>query len=285
MLKNNNIITFTHFSKIFTLLILIISFQSITLLAQEKIQRDSITRILKSQPSFTIYKDNYFITGTTFDESPTIKNSDIKMQISFKQRITNSSLPFKSYLYLTFTQKSFWKIYEKSSPFQENIFNPGLGLGKFIFKNGKQIGVLMFQVEHESNGRDSTFSRSWNYTSVSYMALLSPQITVIAKAWIPFSMNDNNNITDFAGYGEVTINWEIIKNKLQVNALIRKGAKLNLNGSIQTGIYYNPLKHSNQYIYLQFYDGYGENLLNYDRLTNKIRLGICIHPSMGIFNH
>jgi phospholipase A1 len=277
-------INLTELTKNIFIIFLIITFQSHTASAQQKIQRDSITRILKSQPSFTIYKDNYIITGTALDEKATKQNSDVKMQISFKQRLTNSSLPFKSYLYLTFTEKSFWKIYERSSPFQENIFNPGLGLGKFIFKKGKQIGIATLQVEHESNGRDSTFSRSWNYVSIGYVSILSSQITMITKAWIPFSMDDNNNITDYMGYGELTFNWEIFKNKLQVNAIIRKGAKLNFNGSIQTGIYFNPIKYSNQYIYLQFYDGYGENLLDYDQLTNKIRLGICIRPNTKMFN-
>lgn len=285
MHKINHLIKIKCISKTVFILFLCNAFLFTPLLAQEKIQRDSVTRILKSQPSFTIYKDNYIITGTTLDEKPTRQNSDIKMQISFKQRLTNSSLPFKSYLYLTFTQKSFWRIYEQSSPFQENIFNPGLGIGKFIFKKGKQIGVASIQIEHESNGRDSTFSRSWNYLSIGYMSILSPQLTMIAKAWIPFSLDDNNNITEYVGYGELTFNWEILKNKLQVNAVIRKGAQFNFKGSIQTGIYYNPIKHSNQYIYLQFYDGYGENLLDYDQLTNKVRLGICIRPNTRFFNH
>lgn len=250
-----------------------------------KVKRDSITRILKSQPSFSIYKDNYFITGTTLDEKPNKTNSDIKMQISFKQRVSNSVMPFKSYLYLTYTQKSFWKIYEHSSPFQENIFNPGLGLGKFIFKDRKQIGVATFQLEHESNGRDSAFSRSLNYFSLSYMAFISTKVTMIGKCWLPFSLSDNNDITDYIGYGEFTCNWEIVKDKFQVSAVIRKGAQFDLKGSIQTNIYYNPLKNSTQYLYLQVFNGYAENLLNYDQITNMVRIGLCIRPNSKFFNH
>ncbi len=268
------------------LLLLILSFTGHThTLAQDKIKRDSITRILKSQPSFSVYKDNYLITGTTLDEKPSNTNSDIKMQISVKQRMSNSVMPFKSYLYLTYTQKSFWKVYQHSSPFAETIFNPGIGLGKFIFKDGQQIGVGTLQLEHESNGTDSIFSRSWNSVSVSYLALISEKISLIGKCWIPFSLYDNKDLIDYIGYGELTLDWEIVKNKFEISTLIRKGAQLDWKGSIQTNIYYNPLKNSNQYLYLQLFNGYAENLINYNKLTNMIRIGICIRPNNRIFKH
>ncbi len=251
----------------------------------QKVPRDSITRILKSQPSFSVYKDNYFITGTTVEEKPSNYNSDIKMQISFKQRLSNSVMPFKSYLYLTYTQKSFWKIYQHSSPFEETIFNPGIGLGKFIFKDGKHIGFGTFQIEHESNGTDSIFSRSWNSVSVSYLAIISQKFSMIGKCWLPFSISDNPDLTDYIGYGELTLDWEFIKNKFDANIIIRKGAQLDLKGSIQTNIYYNPLKNANQYFFLQIFNGYAENLINYNQLTNMIRLGICIRPNNRIFKH
>jgi len=271
------------FIKQILLLVLLIFCSTFSSYAQTKTSRDSITRILKSQPSFSIYKDNYFITGITTQEEPTIHNSDIKMQISIKQRLSNSTMLFKSVLYLTYTQKSFWKIYEKSSPFAETIFNPSLGLGKMIFKNGKQIGVATLQVEHESNGRDSTYSRSWNFVSVSYMAFISKKITLTGKAWIPF-LYDQKDLVDYVGLGEFTFNWEIVKNKFNFSTVIRKGSQWDLRGSIQMNLYYNPLKNANQYFYLQFFNGYAENLINYDQITSMIRVGICIRSDGKMFN-
>lgn len=250
---------------------------------QAGIPKDSITAVLRATPSFSIYKDNYFITGIPMDQKTTIHNADIKMQISFKQRLTNAVLPFKSYLFLTYTQLSFWKIYQKSSPFSETIFNPGLGLGKFVFKDKRQIGIIGLQIEHQSNGKDSAYSRSWNFISVSYMAYLTHNKTLLVKTWIPFSVDDNPDLMNYIGYGELTFTWEIFKNKLLMNATIRKGDQLDLKGSFQAGLYYNPLKNSNQYLYLQIYDGYAENLINYNELTNMVRVGICIRPSVMIF--
>ena len=63
-------------------------------------------------------------------------SADAKFQISIRQRLTKSILPFKTFLYLTYTQRSFWDIYGKSSPFLDNNFNPGLSLSKaLIYRN------------------------------------------------------------------------------------------------------------------------------------------------------
>lgn len=280
MLNNNYFLNI----KLFIILLFIFCKNTIAY-SQIEITRDSISKIIKTQPSFSIYKDNYCITGIPTQEEPTNHNSDIKIQISFKQRLTNSIMPFKSILYLTYTQKSFWKVYEKSSPFNETIFNPGLGLGKLIFKNSTQIGVAGLQLEHESNGQDSSTSRSWNCVSFSYMAFLSQKITIIGKAWIPFGLSDNKDLMNYIGYGEFTFNWEIVKNKFQVNSIIRKGAQFDLKGSIQANIYYNPLKNMNQYFFLQFFHGYAEDLSLYNKFSSMLRLGICIRPYYKLFNH
>lgn len=41
-------------------------------------------------------------------------------------------------------------------------FNPGIGLGHLIVYHNKYIGKGYLMLEHESNGKDSTASRSWN---------------------------------------------------------------------------------------------------------------------------
>lgn len=84
-----------------------------------------------------------------------------------QSEITQSVLPFNTFLYLTYTQKSFWDIYAESSPFGDSNYNPGIGLGRYITKDNKLIGAGLIQIEHESNGRDGDDSRSWNRLSGS----------------------------------------------------------------------------------------------------------------------
>ena len=83
--------------------------------------KDSLYRAVESIPPFGIYKDNYIVTGTSFSGGRVTKdNSDAKYQISLPHRLIKSILPLHTYLFLTYTQKSFWEIYKDSKPFYEN---------------------------------------------------------------------------------------------------------------------------------------------------------------------
>ena len=93
--------------------------------------KDSLYRAVESIPPFGIYKDNYIVTGTSFSGGRVTKdNSDAKFQISLRHRLIKSILPLHTYLFLTYTQKSFWEIYKDSKPFYENNYNPTLGFGR-----------------------------------------------------------------------------------------------------------------------------------------------------------
>ena len=43
---------------------------------------DSVREELDKRPYFSLYKDNYFIGGTTIGSKPTNKNSDVKFQLA-----------------------------------------------------------------------------------------------------------------------------------------------------------------------------------------------------------
>ena len=102
---------------------------------------DSVRREIDREPPFGIYKDNYFVTGSSFSHGgPNKYNSDAKFQISLRYRLIQGVLPYNTYLFLTYTQKSFWEIYRKSKPFSDNNYNPTLGLGNLLRKNGKAVG-------------------------------------------------------------------------------------------------------------------------------------------------
>ena len=120
---------------------------------------DSLMQALGNIPAFTIYKDNYVVTGTSFTGGKISKyNSDAKFQISLRHRLYRKLLPYRIYLFLTYSQKSFWDIYRKSAPFADNNYNPSLGFGRNFIGEGRIKGIGMVQFEHESNGRDSIWS-------------------------------------------------------------------------------------------------------------------------------
>jgi len=128
---------------------------------------DSVKRDFSNQPYFGMYKDNYFIFGPSVGKRPTRQNTNVKFQISIAQRLTRSTLPWGTYLYLFYTQKCFWNVLENSMPMTDLNFNPGIGLTKPFFAKNRYIGKLTFMIEHESNGRDSIESRSWNRVALA----------------------------------------------------------------------------------------------------------------------
>ncbi|OJU53234.1 MAG: hypothetical protein BGN96_09730 [Bacteroidales bacterium 45-6] len=112
---------------------------------------DSIIAAFDKLPAFGIYKDNYFIVGTNVTEKPTQYTSDAKFQVSIRHRITNSKLPFRTYLFLTYTQKALWDVFKNSFPFRDLNYNPTIGLGKALTYNKRFLGTVLFQFEHENS--------------------------------------------------------------------------------------------------------------------------------------
>ena len=123
---------------------------------------DSIRKAFDNGPYFSLYRDNYFIAGIPLGQEIKRTNSDVKFQVSIAQRLTKSVLPFNTYLFLTYTQKCFWNVFEESLPMHDLNFNPGIGLSKLLIVKGHMIGKATLLIEHESNGRDGDASRSWN---------------------------------------------------------------------------------------------------------------------------
>jgi len=256
------------------------SAQIVVMRDQEKIDADSIRRDYDSRPYFGLYKDNYFTIGTSIGSKPSRTNSDVKFQISISQRLTKSVLPWHSYLYLFYSQKAMWNVFEESLPFHDLNFNPGIGWSKLIISKGRLVGKVSLILEHESNGRDGEASRSWNKISLSGAAFIDPNIMVHAKYWIPIiDGQGNKDILKYSGIYQAGIQG-ITNNKRWVFDLTfvkRKG--WNLNGNIIANVGFRLFPNANQFLMLHYYNGYGENLLDYNKFHSRLRIGLLIRPN------
>lgn len=230
--------------------------------------------------SFGIYKDNYFIVGSNFSGGKITKyNSDAKFQISLRHRLFQGFWKKRMYMFITYTQKSYWDIFQKSAPFAENNYNPTLGIN-YPLRNGKKIaGALLLQYEHESNGRDSIWSRSWN--KISFMGIygVSKNFNIQAKFWIPVTIaKENKNIIHYAGFGHVAVSYNDNNERFRCSALLTKRGGWNLNANITLEVAYRFFRGNNQYFFIQYHNGYGESLIEYNEFRNYLRLGFVIKP-------
>lgn len=240
---------------------------------------DSIREEMDNRPYFSLFKDIYFVGGTVLGGKPTEYNSDVKFQISFQQRLTKSVLPGHSYLYLFYSQKAIWNVFEQSLPFHDLNFNPGIGLSRYIILKNQLVGKVTMMIEHESNGRDGTASRSWNKISWAGEAYVSPNLMAHAKFWIPIIDGQyNKDILKYMGVSQAGFQAKSTDDKwvLDMTLVKRQGWNLNFNTIVQLG--YRINHNSNQFIMLQYYNGYGESMLDYNQYHSRIRFGLLIRP-------
>lgn len=240
---------------------------------------DSVKHELDFGPYFGLYKDNYFTVGTALGNKPTRTNSDVKFQISLAIRLTNEVLPWHSYLFLMYTQKTFWNVFENSMPMRDLNFNPGIGWSKPFFSKDRYLGKMTILVEHESNGRDSIQSRSWNKISLSGSAMITDWLLVHAKFWIPIVDGQNNrDILYYSGIWQTGFQVSTFDKKFcwALTLVKRKGWNLNFNTILDFSWRVN--KKSNLCLFAQYYNGYGENLLDYNVFHSRLRAGIVFKP-------
>ncbi|MDR1602552.1 MAG: phospholipase A [Tannerella sp.] len=246
-----------------------------------KYNADSVRAEIEKGPYFSLYKDNYFIGGTEIGEGingMTAANSNIKFQLSISQRLTRSRLPFDTYLYIQFTQKTIWNVLEESLPMYDMNFNPGIGLGHLIIRQNKYIGNAYLMLEHESNGKDGEYSRSWNKVSFGWRLMLSKYVDTHVKAWVPIVDSDNNrDILRYNGLAEVSFNY-ISPGKRFIFTLASTWRSRSFSFNTQWELSFKTNKNVNQYLFIQYYNGYGECLLDYNRYKNMLRIGFVIKP-------
>lgn len=244
---------------------------------------DSLRRAYDRGPYFTFYKDNYFIFGTAIGPKPTRENTNVKFQISIQQKLTKSVLPWHTYLYLFYTQKVFWNVLQNSMPMPDLNFNPGIGIARPFFSRttGRYVGKLMLMLEHESNGKDGEASRSWNKVSFGGHIFLDKNIMVHAKFWIPIIDGSNNkDILNYCGIYQVGFQVMSDNRRFGASMLLTKRKDWNpFNFNMQLDLKYRIWERDNQYLFLQYYNGYGEGLLAYKQFTSMLRLGICLSPT------
>lgn len=185
-----------------------------------QVEMKNVIEQFNRQPSFGMYHDNYFITGIPTNKGINKHTADAKFQISIRQRLFKNILPFNSFMMLTYTQKSFWDIYEESSPFGDSNYNPGLVITAPIIRDNTLRGVMSFAFEHESNGRDGLDSRSWNYFTLSGVYFYNICFWIQAKVWYGWLGEENSDLFKFRGYGLLALNYKSLSDRFGASIII-----------------------------------------------------------------
>lgn len=255
---------------------------------------ESTNQAIANPFSLSQHKRNY-ILPITYISRPNTETIDIldeenvdkieaKYQISvklplYKEQDNNSGL------YLGFTIKSYWQVYNNdvSKPFRATDYEP-----EIYYTWQDEVSVLGFKFNelqlgfiHQSNGQSNVLSRSWNRLFAS--ALFSNDSSFYyLKAWYripedeketPTSAqgDDNPDITRFLG--NIELGYGTSYGDFDFVALVRNNLRTSENkGSFELGITY-PLT-ENYDVLFQYFNGYGDSLIEYNRSQQRFGLGI-----------
>ncbi len=216
-------------------------------------------------------------------------NSDARLQIGFKYQLfgdagdVGGDAPIVNGIHFGYTQRLFWDLGSESSPFRNIDFmpelfylQPAVDLGDGIALGG-QLGV-----RHESNGRDGLQSRSANTVYVQpvgtfqagdYTVSVGPRVFLYVG-----DLEDNPDIRRYRGstglFLEVGQDDGLrLTTQSRFNFSSGKGA---IDGELSYPLDRIVDTDLNLYVFGQGFAGYGENLLDYDRWTTRLRVGFAI---------
>ncbi|MDY0213754.1 MAG: phospholipase A [Desulfuromonadaceae bacterium] len=256
-------------------------------------QRIKEEKALSCSPfSLIAHRENYILpvsynnnrNGEPFGISDSrLDNVEVKFQFSLKFAVWRNVIGDAD-LWAAYTNLSFWQAYNSShsSPFRDSNHEPELFLSKGndlkflgIANTMNRIGVV-----HQSNGQGGSESRSWNRVYLQ-MVFERDNLTVAFKPWyrIPESSkdnpgdssgDDNPDIHAYMGYGEIKALYKW--NEHTLSLLLRNNLRSSDNkGAVELGWIFPITGCINGY--LQYFNGYGESLIDYNSSVNRIGIG------------
>lgn len=98
------------------------------------------------------------------------------------------------------------------------------------------------------------------------------------KLWIPLSLEDNPDLVRYKGYGLVAGSYISDNDRFRVSACITKRGGWNLNANTELEVAWQAWRKINLFLTLQYYNGFGEGMLHYNKYRNIFRIGLAIKP-------
>jgi outer membrane phospholipase A len=218
----------------------------------------------------SLHKLNYAIVG----------GNDLKLQYSFKYR------PVDEFdFFLAFTNYMLWDIYADSFPIIDNNFNPE-AFYRFVDSDRWLVSADAGYV-HLSNGTSGVQSRSVDRLFVrghKTGKVVGRDFYATADAYLIIAEGENNpDYSDYLGFWDFTF-WlkNVFKQKNEMGLDLQYQRTSGENGSLFTqgnnmiGLQYRfpNLPRFNPTFYVQWFNGYGEVILDYNKSHEELRGGI-----------
>ena len=265
----------------------VVSIEESAITRRLRLEREGEGNLFSLQP----HKPNYIILSNNLaaaNEQPfmdAFPSRDIhlqpwetKFQISLKIPIARELFAGNGDLFVAYTNRSFWQQFNKesSSPFRDSNHEPEAWLS---FRNDSELwgfknSIIRTGFVHQSNGQAGSLSRSWNRVYADFI-VEKGNFYFSFKPWLRIAENfeddDNPDIDDYLGNFEFSGLYK--KGEHTFDFMIRDNLDFSDNhGALQLGWSF-PLS-SNVKGYVQWFNGYGESLIDYNAYSNSLGFGI-----------
>ncbi|MCC5879246.1 MAG: phospholipase A [Idiomarina sp.] len=214
-------------------------------------------------------------------DSSDIEDLEFKLQFSFKYPLSTGLFGSRHALWVAYTQQSYWQAYnsKESRPFRETNYEPEVFVA-FNVSDFNFFGIdpkfINVSLNHQSNGRAEPTSRSWNRVTAEFIFEHDNLAFSIRPWWrIPESGDDDDNpdIKRYLGYGD--LNFIYSWNDYSVDVLLRNNLRTSTNrGALRVGFSFPLWNRFRGYV--QYFNGYGESLVDYDHHTQSLGVGIIL---------
>ncbi len=239
--------------------------------------------------AITTHRPNYFIFAYQFDhpndapynaaypeDNISFRNAEAKFQLSLKFPLALNLFGDNMDLMAGYTNRSFWQVFNHhlSAPFRETNHEPEIWLRwrTDVEKDGWTARVFNVGLEHQSNGQSGLLSRSWNrvYTAaVVERDNLALGLRLSKRIPEKMASDDNPDIEKYIGGVEFTA---VHHAGHHVTSLMLRTAPDTGKSALQIDYSYPFYKNLRGYI--QYYDGFGESLIDYNYHSRSLGFGI-----------
>ena len=235
------------------------------------------------EPPLSVNEPLYFVVGASGE-----RDFDARFQLSFKYRPFDPGarvaqyFPPLSNLYFAYTQTSLWDLGGHSSPFKDTSYRPAVYYKWADSGRGAMPDGWVAGLEHESNGRDGEDSRSINTFFVKptwyFDFAQGRRLTLSPKFYQYLEKSDNPDIYQYRGYADFQARFGREDGAI-LTALYRYGTGGHAFGQLDFSypISDKLFGRTGTFIHLQFIEGYGETLIDYNRYSDtQLRLGLSL---------
>lgn len=209
-----------------------------------------------------------------------VDDTEVQFQLSVKTPLAVGLFDKKIDIFMAYTVNSYWQLYNSdySSPFRETNHEPEAWMqirpewSILGFKN--TVNVL--GINHMSNGQGGSLSRSWNRIFAGF-AFERGNLAFVLRPWVRIEEDieddDNPDITDYYGHGDLLLAYKYKNHtfSLMTRNNIESGFS---RGAIGLGWSIPIFRYPFMKGYVQYFSGYGESLVDYDRYANTLGVGL-----------